>query len=116
MILLTYIKIIPIIMISKFLKKQKDIQKKKKLIKAMIFSLRMPEKQKKLYLDSLDIVNQDTVNNLYNNLTKFISDVEMREIEQINKDNFSSVVWMRKKEAEDKKKELNAFSFLLSNI
>ena len=79
-------------MISKFLKKQKDIQKKRKLIKAMIFSLRIPEDQKKLYLESLGIIDIESLNNLYLNLAKFIENIEIREIEQINKENFSTVV------------------------
>ena len=103
-------------MISKFLKKQKDTQKKRKLIKAMIISLRIPEKQKELYLDSLWVIDLDGLNNLYNNLSRFIEKVEIKEIDEIHKENFSSIVWMKKKEAEDKKHELNAFSFLLSNI
>lgn len=103
-------------MISKFLKKQKNLQKKRKLIKTMIFSLRIPEGQKKLYLESLDILDMNALNDLYNNLTRFIENIELREIEEINKENFSNIIWMRKKEAEDRKKELNAFSFLLSNI
>jgi len=82
----------------------------------MIFSLRIPEGQKKLYLESLDILDMNALNDLYNNLTRFIENIELREIEEINKENFSNIIWMRKKEAEDRKKELNAFSFLLSNI
>ena len=103
-------------MISKFLKKQKDIKKKKKLLKVMIFALKIPSEQKALYLESLDILWIDALNDLYINLARFVENIEMREIEEINKGNFTEIVWMRKKEAEDKKKELNAFSFLLHNI
>jgi hypothetical protein len=44
-------------MISKFLLKQKDLMKKKKLIKVMIASLNIPEKQKYLYLEALDVLD-----------------------------------------------------------
>jgi len=103
-------------MISKFLKKQKDIQKKRKLIKTMIFSLKIPGDQKDLYLNSLWILGEEALSDLYLNLTKFVENIELREISEINKENFTTIVWMRRKEAEDKKKELNAFSFLIHNI
>lgn len=103
-------------MISKFLKKQKDIQKKRKLIKAMVFSLKIPSEQKQLYLESLSILDKESLNDLYINLTKFVENVEIREISEINKANFTNIAGMRKKEAEDKKKDLNAFSFLIHNI
>lgn len=116
MILLTYIKIIHIIMISKFLKKQKDIQKKKKLLRVMISALKIPREQKDLYLESLSVLSGQWINDLFLNITKFVESVELREISEINKENFTTIVWMRRKEAEDKKKELNAFSFLIHNI
>ena len=116
MILLTYIKIIHIIMISKFLKKQKDIQKKKKLLRVMISALKIPREQKDLYLESLSILWEQALNDLYINLANFVESVEIQEISQIKKENFATIVWMRKKEAEDRKKELNAFSFLIHNI
>ena len=36
--------------------------------------------------------------------------------EYLVKDNFSNISWMRKKEAEEKTKEMNSFSFLLHNL
>ena len=82
----------------------------------MISALKIWREQKELYLESLSILWIDALNDLYMNLARFVESVEIREIEQINKENFSTVVGMRKKEAEDKKQELNAFSFLLHNI
>jgi hypothetical protein len=43
-------------MIFNFLKKQKEITKKKELIKIMVVSLCIPDEQKELYIESLDIV------------------------------------------------------------
>jgi hypothetical protein len=45
-------------MIFDFLKKQTEISKKKELIVIMIRSINIPEQQKDLYLESLDILDE----------------------------------------------------------
>jgi hypothetical protein len=45
-------------MIFDFLKKQTEISKKKELIVIMIRSINIPEQQKDLYLESLDVLNE----------------------------------------------------------
>ena len=103
-------------MIFDFLKKQKEINKKKKLIKIIVVSLCIPDEQKELYIESLDIVYDKYIDNLYLKLTKFTENIEIKQIEEINKKNFTEIDGMRKKEAVEKQKELNAFSFLIHNI
>ena len=44
-------------MIFDFLKKQKEISKKKELIVIMIRSINISEEQKELYLESLDVLD-----------------------------------------------------------
>ncbi|MDP3381389.1 MAG: hypothetical protein Q8S84_08045 [bacterium] len=46
-------------MIFDFLKKQKEITQKRKIIKVMIISLNIPEKQKELYLEAISILSVD---------------------------------------------------------
>jgi len=103
-------------MIFNFLKKQKEITKKKELIKIMVVSLCIPDEQKELYIESLDIVWEEHIDRLYLSLTNFTEEIEIKNIEEINKKNFSEIDGMRKKEAIEKQKELNAFSFLIHNI
>lgn len=103
-------------MIFDFLKKQNEISKKKELIIIMIRSINVPEKQKDLYLESLDVLDEQWINNLYNDISHFVENIEMKELDEIKKDNFSKISWMRKKEAEEKKKEMNSFSFILHNL
>ena len=103
-------------MIFDFFKKQKEIKKKKELIKVMIRSINIPEEQKNLYLESLEILNIDWINSLYTDICIFIENIEIKEIDDINKSNFSKVAWMRKKEIEEKKKDINSFSFLIHNL
>lgn len=103
-------------MIFEYLKKQKEISKKRELIKVMIVSLNIPDKQKELYLESISILKVDGLEKLYITLTNFTKELEEEELEKINKQNFSEVAWMRKKEAREKQKEINSFSFLINNL
>lgn len=103
-------------MIFDFLKKQKDIVKKKKIIEVMIISLNIPDKQKELYLEAISILEEDWLERLYITLSNFTKELELEELDDINKNNFSQVAWMRKKEAKEKQKEMNSFSFLISNL
>ncbi len=103
-------------MIFDFLKKQKEHKNKIKIIKVMIVSLNIPEKQKELYLEAIEVLWKDWLERLYITLTEFTKQLEYEELDKINKDNFSSVAWMRKKEAKEKQKEINSFSFLINNL
>ncbi len=103
-------------MIFEYLKKQKKIKEKIKLTKIMIFNLEIPEDQKSLYIQALDILDESWIDRIYNSLVIFIKDIEIKELDQIQKTNFSIISWMRKKEAEERKKEINSFSFLINNI
>lgn len=103
-------------MIFDFLKKQNEISKKKELIVIMIRSINVSDQQKDLYLESLDVLDEQWINNLYNDVSHFVENIEMKELDEIKKENFSNLSWMRKKEAEEKKKEMNSFSFILHNL
>jgi hypothetical protein len=78
-------------MIFEYLKKQKEISKKRELIKVMIVSLNIPDKQKELYLESISILKVDGLEKLYITLTNFTKELEEEELEKINKQNFSEV-------------------------
>jgi len=103
-------------MIFDFLKKQKELSKKKKIIEIMILSLNIPDKQKELYLEAISILEEEGLEKLYIDLSKFARELEEEELNNIWNSNFSQVAWMRKKEAKEKQKELNSFSFLISNL
>lgn len=103
-------------MISSFLGKQKDIKRKKKLVRVMINSLNIPSKQKYLYIDALDVLDENGLDKLYDNMTRFVEDLEKKEGDEINISNFASIGGLTKKEVNEKKKEENAFSFLINNI
>lgn len=103
-------------MLINFLRKQNDLSKKKKVLLIMIKNIKISEDQKELYIKTLDILDENWLDNLYKSVSSFVEDIEMTDIKNIAKNNFSSISWIRKKEAMEKQKDINSFSFLLSNI
>jgi len=103
-------------MLFPFLQKQKSDSNRRKLIKTMIVALHVSEDQKKLYLDAVEILSWKDLETLYQKLTRFVENIELKEIESIKKEDFSKIAWMRKKEAREKIEEVNSFSFLLNNL
>ncbi|USN57944.1 MAG: hypothetical protein H6767_06370 [Candidatus Peribacteria bacterium] len=103
-------------MIFDFLKKQKDIRKKKRLIETMILSLNISDDHKFLYLEAIKVLDKEGLEELFVAITAFTEKVELKQLEDIKKENFSSIAGMKKKEAIEKQKELNAFSFLINNL
>lgn len=103
-------------MIFDFLKKQKEITQKRKIIKVMIISLNIPELQKELYLEAITILSKDWLERLYITLSNFTKQLEFEELDNINKQNYSQIAWLRKKEAVEKQKEINSFTFLINNL
>lgn len=103
-------------MILGIFKKYSETNKKRKVVKTLIESLRISDKQKTLYLDSIDILDEIWLDKLYKSLMIFIDEYEWKEIENIKSGNFSQISWMRKKEAIEKQKDVNTFNFLLNNL
>lgn len=103
-------------MILGIFKKYSETNKKRKVVKTLIESLRISDKQKTLYLDSIDILDDVWLDKLYKSLMMFIDEYEWKEISNIKNQNFSQISWMRKKEAIEKQKDVNTFNFLLNNL
>lgn len=103
-------------MITNFLKRYSQSNKKREIVLTLIKNLNINEKQKELYLSSVDVLDETWLEKLYQTLTLFSESYELKEIEDIKKENFSSIAWMRKKEVLEKQKELNSFWFLLNNL
>lgn len=103
-------------MILNIFKKYSEKNKKIELIKTIIENLNINEKQKNLYLETLDFLDDVWLEKLYKSLENFIWQIEQKEFESISKDNFWNIAWLRKKEAIEKQKELNSFWFLLNNL
>jgi hypothetical protein len=78
-------------MIFDFLKKQKKQDSKRKLTKVMILNLNIPEEQKSLYIQAIDILNEEEIAELYENWSNYIKNLEIKEIEEIKKQSFSTI-------------------------
>mgnify|MGYP003596783487 CR=1 FL=1 len=103
-------------MILNIFKKYNEKSSKKKIIITIIEKLNINETQKQLYLDSVDFLDDIWLEKMYNVLQEYVVSIENKEYENISKQNFSNVAWLRKKEALEKQKEINSFWFLLNNI
>jgi len=103
-------------MLFDFFKKQNKKSRKIHLIKSVLKNLKIPERQKELYRESLDILWDNELDKLYESISLFVKKVEIENIWEIHKTNFSSIKWMRKKEAKNKQEEINSVNFLLNNL
>lgn len=103
-------------MIFSFLKRKKSLKEKIKLINIMFINLKIPDSQKSLYIQALDILDEEGIDRIYKELSNFIKNIEIKNIEEIQKKNFSVINWLKIKEAEEKKEELNSFNFLINNL
>lgn len=103
-------------MILNIFKKYSDTNKKKKIVITIIENLHINEKQKTLYLDSLDFLDDTGLDKLYKSLQSFLWEIENKQIEDISKESFTKIAGMRKKEVMEKQKEINSFWFLLNNL
>jgi hypothetical protein len=103
-------------MLSNFLSKQKKYSHKKKLIETMIISLHVEDSVKELYLQAIGNMSQEELDELYKKLTKFVEKIELKEISEIKNQSFTKIAGMKKKEAEEKTRDINALSFLFHNI
>ncbi len=82
----------------------------------MIASLTIDPEQKELYFESLNILWVEELDDTYEKLTRFVKKIELKEIGQIQKESFSTIAGMRKKEAEEKLEDINSLSLLFNNI
>ena len=103
-------------MIFNFLKKRKKTVEKIELIKIMFVNLKIPESQKSLYIQALDVLDESWIDRIYNELSDFTNNLELKNLEDIQKNNFSVINLLRLKEAEEKKEELNSFNFLINKL
>lgn len=103
-------------MILNIFKKYSEKSKKKKIVITIIENLNINEKQKKLYLESIDFLDEIGLDKLYTSLEVFMGEIEKKQIQDISRENFTKIAGMRKKEALEKQKDINSFWFLLNNL
>ena len=86
------------------------------LVKDLILSLNIDSRQKNLYIESLNILDNESLDRFYNKLTWVIDIIEENE----NNLSFSKTIEnnnsIKKQEQIQKKEEINSYNFLLDNI
>lgn len=103
-------------MLFTFLKKQTNTLNKKNLTKAMFLKLHIPEEQKQLYIEALEILDEEWVNRLYEAVTNFVEKVEMKQMWEIQDKKYAKVDGLRKKEALERQQEINSFNLLIDKL
>jgi hypothetical protein len=103
-------------MIFKFWEKQNQLSTKKTLLKDLINSLDILDTDKTLFLEAMIIASPERIEILYSEMVHFIKESELKEIDEIEKTHFSSIDGMTIKQANEKKKDINSFNFLLTNV
>jgi hypothetical protein len=78
-------------MISKILKKYHKATQKKIMLKTIISALAISDEQKQLYLGALEVIKNDALDNMYEDIIAFANNVEVKEIEDIRKQNFTDI-------------------------
>ncbi|MDQ7022197.1 MAG: hypothetical protein Q9M97_01450 [Candidatus Gracilibacteria bacterium] len=103
-------------MIFKFWQKQSEIATKKLLLRKLIKKIDIPENDKELILGAIGNVSNEKLDLFYKSVVNFIEKMELKEIDEIEKNNFVSIDGMTYKQANEKKQKINSFNFLLNNI
>ncbi|MCK9272819.1 hypothetical protein M0P65_04710 [Candidatus Gracilibacteria bacterium] len=102
--------------IGNIFKEYKEREYRLILVKDLILSLNIDSRQKNLYIESLNILDNESLDRFYNKLTGVIDIIEENE----NNLSFSKTIEnnnsIKKQEQIQKKEEINSFNFLLDNI
>lgn len=102
--------------LSWLFKKYKERNYRIILIKEIIENLNIDENQKKLYSDSIEVLDMDWLDRFYEKLTSVIEILEDDENRTISKTRSFEFDNISKKENLDKIQEINSFNLILDNI
>ncbi|MDD2487578.1 MAG: hypothetical protein PHS92_04360 [Candidatus Gracilibacteria bacterium] len=97
-------------------KKYKEKEYRILLVTDLINGLEIDEKQKLLYIESLSVLDEESLDRFYKKLTSVINIIEEDEnLEKFEKN--KEIAYIGKNQEElDKIQEANSFNFLLDNI
>lgn len=98
------------------LKKIREKNEKKQAIKEIIAILHIDEKQKQLYYESLEVIDQDWLESLYMQLTALINIIEEDELKQNYKEAHNTLSSVKREENLEKQREINSLELLLNNV
>lgn len=97
-------------------KKYKEREYRLLLVKELIEWLEVDSRQKSLYIESLEILDEEGLDRFYKKLTSVIEIIEENE----NKNSFQKqkqeIYNINKEEILERKQELNSYNMILDNI
>ncbi|EKE28146.1 MAG: hypothetical protein ACD_3C00088G0007 [uncultured bacterium (gcode 4)] len=102
--------------LSSIFRKYKDREYRLILVKDLIAGLEIDDNQKSLYLDSLEVLDNSSLERFYNKLTSVIEIIEEDENKISFQKNKLEAYKINTREEQDKKQELNSFNLILDNI
>lgn len=86
------------------------------LIKELIEWLEIDSRQKNLYLESLEVLDEEGLERFYNKLTSVIEIIEEDENKSTFKKQTQEIYKINTQEELEKKQEINSFNLILDNI
>lgn len=97
-------------------KKYKEKEYRLILVKDLILSLNIDSRQKNLYIESLNILDDESLDRFYKKLTWVIDIIEENENNLSFSKELETTNYIKKQEQIQKKEEINSYNFLLDNI
>lgn len=97
-------------------KKYKEKEYRLILVKDLILSLNIDSRQKNLYIESLNILDDESLDRFYKKLTWVIDIIEENENNLSFSKELETINYIKKQEQIQKKEEINSYNFLLDNI
>ncbi len=103
-------------MFSGILKKIREKNRRKDVLRQIIAKLRIDETQRSLYFESLELLDDEGLSAFYHRLLAFVDDVECAAV-SIERGRYAeNIRSIRKKEEDDRRKEAGRINFLFDNV
>lgn len=97
---------------SGILERYRKKKERRLIVRELILSLQIDERQRNLYLESLDILDEDGMQILYERLHQFVESLEEKNIHNSKK----VIDSVHQKESLDREKDARSFNILLDNV
>ncbi len=98
------------------LRKYTRRKEKSVLLKEMILGLKIDQIQKDLFIDSLEVLDDTTMDGLYEKILHFADQIEDKQIQDRFRLESSLTQKIGRSERKEKEKEQNSFNILLDSI
>lgn len=102
--------------LANIFRKYKEKEYRLLLLKDLIENLNIDNNQKKLYIDSLDILDDEALERFYNKLTSTMEILEDNLYESNKNKQKQEIFNLNIEEISEKTKEINSFNLILDNI